>query len=110
MLWRFTTGSHKPNPPAACSIRLAEGEGGKQSCLPPTSRGHACPRHRAARLISSSDAGSSNAEVSAEFFAETSGAHNSAHHLRVSRLWYVADENDVASRERFAEMGVERVF
>jgi hypothetical protein len=41
---------------------------------------------------------------------EICGANDAAHHFRVSRFWYVADENDLPRRERFAEMGGERVF
>jgi len=45
-----------------------------------------------------------------EFFVEVRGAHNPAHHFRVSRFWYVADENDFARGERFARLDGERVF
>jgi len=46
----------------------------------------------------------------AEFLAEVRGAHDAPHYLRVSRLWDVADEHDFFWRERFAELGGERVF
>jgi len=46
----------------------------------------------------------------AEFFAEISGSNDAPHYLRVSRLWDVADKNHFTRRERFAEMGGERVF
>ena len=46
----------------------------------------------------------------AELFAETGSAHDAPHDFCVSRFWYVADENDLPRRERFAELGGERVF
>ena len=46
----------------------------------------------------------------AEFFAEISGSNDAPHDFGVSRFWYVADENHLARRERFAEMGGERAF
>ena len=46
----------------------------------------------------------------AELFAEIRGAHDAAHHFRVSRFWYVADENHLAWRERFAEIARYALF
>ena len=64
MLWRFTTSSRKPRRLAACSIRRADDD------LPQVTVKARHSRARmpsAARLISSSDAGFSNAEVSPSF-------------------------------------------
>jgi len=46
----------------------------------------------------------------AEFFAQISGAHNPAHHFRVSGFWYIADEQNFLGSERFAKLGGEHVF
>jgi hypothetical protein len=42
--------------------------------------------------------------------AEVRGADDAAHHVGISRFWYVADENDFARGERFARLDGERVF
>jgi len=42
--------------------------------------------------------------------AEIRGAHNAAHHFRVSRFWYVADGQNFLGSERFAKLDGERVF
>jgi hypothetical protein len=60
--------------------------------------------------MSSSDAGFSNAGGVAEFFAEIRGAHDAGHHFRVSRFWYIADEQNFLGSERFAKLDGERVF
>ena len=65
--------------------------------------------YRATRLISSSDAGFSNAEMSPSFCQER-GTRDVAHHSGVSRFWYVADENHFTRRECFARLDGERVF
>lgn len=46
----------------------------------------------------------------AEVFTKVRGAHDAAHPFRISRFWYVADENDLARGERFARLDGERVF
>ena len=46
----------------------------------------------------------------AQFFAKIYGAHDAAHHFRVSRFWDVADEQEFLGSERFAKLGRERVF
>jgi len=46
----------------------------------------------------------------AEFFAEIGGADDATHHFRVSRFWYVADEQNFLESERFAKLGGEHVF
>ena len=43
-------------------------------------------------------------------FPQVRGAHDAAHHFRVSRLWYIADEQNFLGSERFAKLGGERVF
>jgi hypothetical protein len=63
----------------------------------------------ATRLISSSDAGFSKADVSPSF-SPVHGAHDPAHHFCIPRLRYVSNENYFARSERFAKLGGERVF
>ena len=46
----------------------------------------------------------------AQVFLEIRRADDAAHHFRVSRFWYVADEQNFLGSERFAEMGGERDF
>src|SRR5207253_9619806 len=58
----------------------------------------------AARLISSTDAGLSSAEVSPSFFTKVCGADDAAHDFRVSRFWDVGDEHDFFWGERFAQV------
>jgi len=62
-----------------------------------------------ARLISSSDAGFSNAEVSPSF-SPRNAARTTRRITFAFRVWYVADENDFTRGECFAELGGERVF
>ena len=105
---RFTTSSRKARRLAACSIRPADASGAQP--IPTLAQGTDCRAYlAAARLISSSDAGFSNAEVSPSF-SPRYAARDAAHHFRVSRFRYVADENHFARRERFAEIACDVLF